>query len=331
MCRRHRILILGQITAMVLAVSALSSTVAHAWEVNVGGASVNEAELDATVEPGNFLVPELGLSIYCSGGTATATLETAESETLLVEGAVSFSGCTVDDFEETCTVHSAGSSNGVVKVKGGGEGQREEGETFAEFEGSNLSEIIMEGEECVWSEIEGVVSGAARLTLQNAETPEEAHTILIEGKGLKFGEETLLLHDGSESSAISSEAEAESGGFWSGLWLVVFGPPVVEDLADPVKFTGNETKTFGIYFNVPGTYEILEQTVTIGSEKFEFVFEKKSSDSCKNPIVVSSKQACLATLKSKGFAKGVTGEVQTKWHPTGTSLSRVVVTDLVME
>lgn len=204
---KHMLKPIGLSLLVAVCVLAASVTEAHAkWQILLNGFQVNGINLNMTVPKIHLLVPGLGLSIVCNGGTGEVEAKLSNEDQVLTVSAVEMStGCDDANFGEVCDVRSTGQKAGAIVSSGSGTAAMAgENEYFVDVSSNEFTNIEYIGEECPLTEIDGRVSGKKRTHVLNA----LENTVLKIGhtldKGLFFGEEEATLHDGNEGPPLSS-------------------------------------------------------------------------------------------------------------------------------
>ena len=209
---RHLFKILGLLMLAAVSVIAVSVSVAQAkWLLLRSGISVGELKLEGTVGPG-FLLEEGGLEVNteCKGGAASAALNTTgESKKLILISTIYFTGCDVVGLPN-CSVNSPGSPDGTIRISAVGEGVSDSKVLLSSEE---FTTITYGNPLCPFDELEVTVDGSSTLTLVSPTELLKLHKVLYDEEVIKFGGNSVALHDGS-SSTISGSAVEVAGNTW---------------------------------------------------------------------------------------------------------------------
>lgn len=204
MNKKHLFRLMGLSMLMAVGAMAMSASLAQAkWLILVNKTSVSSITLDVEVSKDQLLVPGLGLVIACKlgEGEVAATLS-SESKVLSVNAAVTFRDCYDENFSEVCDVRGFWDITGSITAQGegtGGMGFQASETYFVDLASEEFANIEYVGLECPLTEIDGRVSGKVRADLWPADSKTLTKEATLLDKGLTFGEEEAVLHNGSEA------------------------------------------------------------------------------------------------------------------------------------
>jgi hypothetical protein len=220
--------ILGMSLLALVGVLAINASAAQAkWLILVGATSPKTISLKGTAN-GGFLLSANGNEIHCNGSSGNATISLSASDTVASGTAtVTFTGCTEEQFKETCGVHSAGKANGTIVASGEAVAAMTGETVYAKATSKNFTTIEFSGEECPLAENVESVSGSARFTVtDNALTLKTSHTIALTGENLKLGESNATLENNTGGAEIAGQIEEAEGKTFAVHLCALPGAPV---------------------------------------------------------------------------------------------------------
>lgn len=193
---------------------SLSASAAQArWLLLLNGVSVGSIDVNNLELQSRLLVPALGLAIECKESTGIDKWSTSEeSKKLSVSGSSTSTGCVVSEFEEVCKVKSLGQSVGSIAISGSGPVGMEGAEVLiAKLSSSNFTDIILEGEECPFIEINGKVSGSILKTVLEALQNKVTRLTHLGSSGLSFGGQPATLESNEGGAVLGHETHVGNG------------------------------------------------------------------------------------------------------------------------
>lgn len=211
---KNLIKVLGLSALAIVAVTALSAATAQAnWVLKRNGSSVKTLQLEASLLEKELLLPNLGLTIRCTGGAATVAIL---NETTALSGSIhaTFTGCTVLVFPN-CQVSSLEQAHGTILVSGSGSIGHFGGRALLLPESTSFSEIEVLGVLCPVDELHAVLNGALRFLILESESELTTHLAHLDDHGLFFGEEEAFIDGPSGADTALSHVTHTGGGTWS--------------------------------------------------------------------------------------------------------------------
>jgi hypothetical protein len=219
MTARKRTFRLGLALMSALSIFATSATAAQAAEFRVDGGTfaskgVASVPINGTQEAGGgeLLIPNLGVEIFCAGGTLTGTLVAGGTAT----AEVLYEGCEVLGAEETCEIYKSlldltnHLNEGHILVNWTGILVLHEGKHYLVVKGIGANElfttVFFHGPECPLLGIEAEITGLFALGLPSflSELSLQPFEVLLDSKiptlvlaansRLKFLGEPMELH-----------------------------------------------------------------------------------------------------------------------------------------
>jgi hypothetical protein len=199
---------LGLSLLALAGIMVVSASAAQAnWQALLNGAVVNSISWFFDDLALKLLVPDLGLTIFCSGGTGTVAITGGGTKTLKGSSSVKFTGCDVEEAEEPCEVFSPGEPDGTIRMSGEGIAGMEGAEivTF-NLSSSKFTEIKIEGEECAAAELDATVSGSLSMTCLEALKDLTIHLLHEDEVSLKYGTHAMKMEGAEGMSAVLGHA-----------------------------------------------------------------------------------------------------------------------------
>ncbi len=195
---------------------AMSASAAQAkWLILRNKVSVTTFETKVTVEAGRLLVPALGLTIFCGGGEGTSKVSGGGTTTLSGTATITLKGCDVLEFEEVCSVRGSKDAVGSNKITTNGEGSAsmtgsEVFLTASSKAGSPFTNIVLEGAECPFIEINGEMTGSTTSKIESPLSDLATHNVVGTSQSLSFGGNATKIENNSGGNLAGTATD--SGG-----------------------------------------------------------------------------------------------------------------------
>ena len=213
--RGRHLRIFGVLVALVGVMAVGASAAQAEWLLLKSKVSVLELKFNTTTGLGKLLVPKLGLTIHCTGGSGPITISTDTTHKVLTgSGTITYTGCTIEGNPEKCTVHSKGAANGTIVAKGSGTGFMEGEAVLAELSSSEFTFIEIGGALCPLNEENGAVNGKAHLLLLEPLVDASTHMAHLLSLGLFYGKQEAKL-DGTVEGLQLFEVTDAGGNPWA--------------------------------------------------------------------------------------------------------------------
>ncbi len=185
--------IIGLALVALTAFMAINAAGAQAkWLLLRNKVSVETIKVTGTTEAGRLLVPGL-VTIECTGGAGSAEATDAGHPTELSGTAtVTFSGCTVAEFGEVCSVRGSGDAVGSKKITASGSGvaSMTGSEVFlnaSSTKAAPFATVVFEGAECPFIELDGRTFGSVTFKVGSPLEDNATHSVEITSQSLTFG------------------------------------------------------------------------------------------------------------------------------------------------
>ncbi len=192
---------------------AMSASAAQAkWLILRNKVSVSSIELTGSVEASRLLVPNLGLTITCTGGTFSSKVSGGGTTTLSGSASITLKECDVLEFEEVCSVRGSTDAVGSNKItaSGSGTGSMTGSEvllTASSTSGSPFANVIIEGAECPFIEIDGRIFGSMTSRIESPLSDLATHKVVGTAQKLTFGSNSATIENNSGGNLAGSATD----------------------------------------------------------------------------------------------------------------------------